>query len=554
MKQDIPSRALELLVQNRRLNRKSLARVEQDSARTGKPVEQVLVEAGEIDRPTYLGAASEVAGVPPFNLQAQKISYTRAQMISRQVADQIPALPVALEDGRLVVVMGDPTDTFAIERLSTLTKLPIVPRVTYNPDFPEAIDKAFAVKIERIDAATPHGQAAAASEERPSTMKFATATRAPELDVRLRNSIVKGLGAGRSVKIDGFVTAAPRRDARLDTPEEKLEFLERNLLRITEPGDFKKRIGTILDTAQSVCRADGASLLLLSEDRTELYFALATGPRTEGLAKIRLPLDEHSVAGFSILHRQTLRVNDAATDPRQSKETDAAIGYRTRSLIAAPVSWEGEPLGVLEVVNRIEGSFDDEDVELMQLLAVQASVATVVSRLADQAKNVRREAVAAFREVLEQAGFQTRSHGELVARVAVALGEELKLSPQELERLELAAYVHDLGLLRGAEQHAERGADLLGRVQALSDVAEVVRHHHASFDGTGNPGGLSGSQIPRLARILALAEAWIEGLERLGLTRRNEVLREILAACGTRFDPALKIPFEIAVNAVTPSP
>ena len=113
-----------------------------------------------------------------------------------------------------------------------------------------------------------------------------------------------------------------------------------------------------------MCRSDGASVLRLSEDRTELYFAHAVGSRTEELMKIRLPLDERSVAGFSILRRQTLRVSDAAIDPRQSKKTDQQIGYQTRSLVAAPIFWEGEPLGVLEVVNKIQGSFDDDDVEL----------------------------------------------------------------------------------------------------------------------------------------------------------------------------------------------
>ena len=547
MQQDIPRRALEWLVENRKLNRKSLARVERESLQTGRPWEQLLLEAGELDRPTYLGAASTVTGLAPFNLQAQKISYTRAQMIPREVADQIPALPVALEDGQLVVVLQDPTDTFALERLATLTRLPVSPRVTYNPDLPGAIEKAFAVKVERIGAETPHG-AEAAPSPRPE-MKFATATRTPELDSRLRNSMVQKLGVSRTVKIDGFVTARPAAgEMRIETPQEKLEFLERNLIRMTDAGGFEKRLDTLLDSARTVCRADGASFAMLSPDRTELSFVRARGSRSEELMKVRLPLDEHSVAGYSVLHRQTLRVGDASLDPRQSKETDARLDYRTRSLVAAPVYWEGEPVGVLEVVNKADGTFTDEDVEFMQLLATQAALATTISHLSDQARAFRRETIEVFRDLLEHTGIQARSLGELVARVALALGREVELSSQELERLELAAYVHDLvQLQRGT------GRDFLGQIQALADVGAVVRHRRTPYAGSGDPEEPSGQQIPRLSRILAMAVAWIEGLETRGLSGRKELLREILEAAGARFDPALKIPFEIAVNAVTPA-
>ncbi len=445
----------------------------------------------------------------------------------------------------MVVVLGDPTDTFAVERVATLTRLPVSPRITYNPDLPGAIEKAFAVKVERIGADTPHHQESPPAG-RPA-MKFATATRTPDLSTRLRDSVVGKLGVSRTVKIDGFVTnlaAAP--DSPVDTPQDKLEYLERNMIQLTETGDFQQKVEALVQSAGTVCRADGASLLLLSEDRTELYFAHVVGANAEALLKIRLPLNEHSVAGHSVLRRQTLRISDAVTDPRQSKETDAAIGYRTRSLIAAPLLWEGEPLGVLEVVNKLEGSFDDDDVEFMQILAGQAAVAVRLARLAQQVDGFRQQTISLFQDVLDRSGLQKRSHGELVARVAVALGQELKLSAAELERLELAARVHDVGRLQEGDESV-----LLGRIQALSDVAAVLRHQHTPYSG-GSPDQPSGQAIPRLSRILALAVAWIEGLERSGLAARREVLRDILAACGTRYDPTLKIPFEIAIQAVTP--
>ena len=134
MQMDIPLRALEILLQGRRLNRSALSRAQRESQSSGRPLEQILLEAGEFDRETWLEAASQAAGVPGFNLQSQKVSASWAQTITREVAEQIPALPVARQEGQLVVVLQDPTDTFALGATEHLTKHPISPRVTYNPD------------------------------------------------------------------------------------------------------------------------------------------------------------------------------------------------------------------------------------------------------------------------------------------------------------------------------------------------------------------------------------------------------------------------------------
>jgi len=198
------------------------------------------------------------------------------------------------------------------------------------------------------------------------------------------------------------------------------------------------------------------------------------------------------------------------------------------------------------VVNKLEGTFDDDDVEFMQLLATQTAIAVQLARQGRQVEALRRQTCEFLRDWLDRSGIQKRDHGELVARVAVALGQELKLSAAELERLEVAARLHHADRLQDGDQSLARSL-----FKGLSDVAAIVRHQRTPYNG-GPPDQPSGRSIPRLARILAMAVAWIEGLERSGLAARREVLREILEECGTRYDPALKIPFEIAVQAVTP--
>ncbi len=120
----------------------------------------------------------------------------------------------------------------------------------------------------------------------------------------------------------------------------------------------------------------------------------------------------------------------------------------------------------------------------------------------------------------------TASHSLSVTDYAVAIGRHLKLSAAELADLERAALLHDVGkigipesvLLKPArltaeefehvKQHSESGAQIIESIPFLRTLVPVVRHHHEHWDGGGYPAGLAGERIPRLARILTVADAF----------------------------------------------
>lgn len=120
----------------------------------------------------------------------------------------------------------------------------------------------------------------------------------------------------------------------------------------------------------------------------------------------------------------------------------------------------------------------------------------------------------------------TASHSERVAALSLMLGGELRLDESTLKVLEFAALLHDVGkiavptsILRkpGAlsaeewdiiKKHPEISADIVSKVSALSDVAKIVRHHHEWLNGAGYPDGLTGDDIPYLARVITIADAF----------------------------------------------
>ncbi len=151
-----------------------------------------------------------------------------------------------------------------------------------------------------------------------------------------------------------------------------------------------------------------------------------------------------------------------------------------------------------------------------------------------------------------------REHSLNVAATAVLVGTSLSLSGPDLEILELAATVHDVGKLHvrpdilakpgplDAEEwqemrrHPVRGAELLaGHVP--HDVLEIVRSHHERWDGAGYPDGLAGKEIPLGARIIAVVDAFCAMLESRPYrpaTRRATARAELLAQADRQFDAA----------------
>lgn len=152
----------------------------------------------------------------------------------------------------------------------------------------------------------------------------------------------------------------------------------------------------------------------------------------------------------------------------------------------------------------------------------------------------------------------TAQHSRRVALLAVALAEEMGLPLAERRFVDLAAQVHDVGKigtpdyilnkpgpLDDAEKelirkHAEKGAEIVGRVAQLSYVALVVRHHHEFMDGNGYPDGIAGEDIPLLSRIIAVADAYevmtSDRVYRSHLSK-DEAIRRLEEAAGTQFDP-----------------
>jgi GAF domain-containing protein len=138
---------------------------------------------------------------------------------------------------------------------------------------------------------------------------------------------------------------------------------------------FRALLQSIVGVARAIFRAKASSILLLDEETDELVFEAAADEASEALIGKRFP-SSTGIAGFVLVSRQPLVIEDVLTDPRFSRETAESTGFVPKGLMAVPLLHEERTLGVLEVLDRPQDSrFTLAEMELLGLFASQAAIA-----------------------------------------------------------------------------------------------------------------------------------------------------------------------------------
>jgi HD-GYP domain-containing protein (c-di-GMP phosphodiesterase class II) len=176
-------------------------------------------------------------------------------------------------------------------------------------------------------------------------------------------------------------------------------------------------------------------------------------------------------------------------------------------------------------------------------------------------RNMFTQTVRALASAIDARDPSTRRHSDHVSSIAVEIGQVMRLSEAEIERLEWAGLLHDIGKIgiRDAvllkpdrltreerilmNEHPVKGEEILKDVDQLSRERPLIRHHHEWFNGSGYPDRLVGEEIPLLARVLHVADAF----EAMTASRpyrpvplsSGQALAELRRYAGIQFDPTV---------------
>jgi putative nucleotidyltransferase with HDIG domain len=178
-----------------------------------------------------------------------------------------------------------------------------------------------------------------------------------------------------------------------------------------------------------------------------------------------------------------------------------------------------------------------------------------------QGQQTNREILELMVKAIEARDPYTSGHSRRVADASAIIARGIGLSATKVERVRLAALLHDVGkihedfapILRKEDRltddewaimktHPEKGAELIATLSHLSDLVSPIRHHHERWDGRGYPDGLQGVEIPLTARIITFADT-LDAMRSDRPYRRAlseaDVRAEFTKNSGNQFDPVI---------------
>lgn len=325
---------------------------------------------------------------------------------------------------------------------------------------------------------------------------------------------------------------------------------------------------TAVTVASACVAADAASLLLIDRQTGELCFEVATGSKGGFLENRRMKPGE-GIAGWVARKGGAIIVDDVKNDKRFNPVFDAESGYDTRNMIVVPVFCKGTMLGVLQAINKLNGNFSEEDLEMLETVANLVGTAIENALLFQDQRETFMGITTAFAEALEKRDTYTGGHTRRVRDYSLVIANQMGLSSAECNELKLSAILHDIGKIGVSDKilqkpgkldhdefiemssHPSCGSEILDHVKSLRSMLGGVRHHHEKYDGSGYPDGISGDKIPLIARIISVADAF----DAMTSTRayrtalpHEKALKELNDCSGKQFDPIVVEAFVAAYN------
>lgn len=351
--------------------------------------------------------------------------------------------------------------------------------------------------------------------------------------------------AGLALENEVLAEKLERRNRRLDV----LERISQKLLLIT---DLNQLLTFVLDYALEVVPSQEGALAWPG-GTGDVLIVKRRGEKA-GRPRVRLTQIEEWV----IETGNPLILNDYPQDLR-FRGDEHAFPFPLLRVLSAPIPSKGDASGALTLFNRREGqAYTNQDFVFLSTLATHAAVAIEIATLYRNMREGYKETIRALVNAIEAKDPYTRGHTERVTEYALRLAATLGMAPEEVEVLEYASLLHDVGKIgisgrilrkkgpldeeeyREIKKHPAIGEGIVRDVRFLDRARLLIRAHHERYDGRGYPDGLNGRSVPLPAHILIVADALDAMASRRPYRRalsQEEVRDQLLKNVGKQFHP-----------------
>ena len=319
----------------------------------------------------------------------------------------------------------------------------------------------------------------------------------------------------------------------------KINTIGRILTSVIETEEIMK---IITRTTADLFRADRVLLSIRNAGNRPIVIHCCRGAGTETLTD--LPSEYETLSSHITMRGKPLLHDE-----------DAPCSSR----IGVPLRMKGRVIGVVILDSGSDVlRFTDDDLDLLTTLSNQAIVAMENARLYESVKQNYFSTIQSLVNALEANDLYTKGHSERVKILSLELGRYIGLDVRELEILEHAAILHDIGKI-GIESfilqkqgklttreyniiksHPLIGEEILGPIETLDGVRQTILQHHERYDGTGYPFGLRGEELLLKARILSVVDTFDAMMSERPYRRALsffQIKGELSAGSGTQFDP-----------------
>jgi len=348
----------------------------------------------------------------------------------------------------------------------------------------------------------------AGSEELLGRVSFALRAWAVSADLRERNLELRR-------RVDRGVGELERANRRLKQQVHQQQTVLELTQEMAASLDAQQQANVLLLSTVGQLGALSAALWTGEKEGGSLLLTAVKGCDREGLAAI----PEADRAGW----RVWLESPGAASVEGVVPAELAALGFT----LLVPIRYRARILGAMVLGPKATGQpYSSGDLRMLETMGNSFAIALQNASLYRQLQNTYVSTIEALVSTIEAKDKYTRGHTARVARYAGAIARELGLDEDQLQQVEYGAALHDVGKIgiyesvlnkRGdltAEEyamirrHPATGDRILAHIDFLRDARLAVRHHHERIDGKGYPDGLAGNQIPLIARIVAVADAF----------------------------------------------
>lgn len=347
---------------------------------------------------------------------------------------------------------------------------------------------------------------------------------------------------------------------------------------IADTQDFEEKMRTALHLVQGSLGIMRGALATFDSETQSLNFIAARGMRE--LTRSDLAFDSQEVSDLQSLGICAFAKDDEAQAFVNFKRRHESLLASLRVDLVVPLVVRDHLVGIILLGGKAtDEEFTTEDREVVCAMARHIGVgihehnlfeelerrASENQQLYEEMRVIYRDTVRAFAAAIDSKDKYTQGHSQRVGKFSEIIAREMGLSEEEIEGIAVAGYLHDIGKLvverdiinapyrinakesLELNRHPSIGYEILSPINhPYADIPLAARYHHERVDGRGYPDGLSGEEIPSVAKIVCVADSFdAMTTDRPYKKRRKleEVVDDLRRNAGKQFAPEVVISF-----------